>query len=336
MANRDANGEPANARSRLGLVLYCCRFRRQFQQQQPDASDLFEPLTFLKHCHQLQAGGMQASLGVLHRDALLALRRFAENEQLFVEAIIRPPFEAAELDRFDAEMRTAKEAGAAAVRTVIMPGRRYEYFDSLTKYREYATRGKQALERAAPIAEKRRLPLAVENHKDHRNDERVALFEAISNEYVGACLDTGNSFALLEDPIETVKLLAPWTHSVHLKDQAVALYQEGFLLGDITLGKGCFDLSQMVSIVRKQRPHVRFSLELITRDPLRVPVWSEGYWATFPDLPGSDLARIIGIVKSNENHNLPRVSELAPASQLALEDANVADSLKYAREHLGL
>ncbi len=64
------------------------------------------------------------------------------------------------------------------------------------------------LEQAAPLAEKHRIPLAVENHKDHRDAQRIALFEHISSEFVGACVDTGNSFALLEDPLETVRRFA--------------------------------------------------------------------------------------------------------------------------------
>ena len=85
-----------------------------------------------------------------------------------------------------------------------------ETFESLAEFRRFEERGRRALERAAPIAEKHRVAIAVENHKDHRNDERVALFEHISSEFVGACVDTGNSVALLEDPVDTVTALAPW------------------------------------------------------------------------------------------------------------------------------
>ena len=95
-----------------------------------------------------------------------------------------------------------------AVRTVIMPGRRYEQFHSLDEFRQFEARGKQMLERALPIVEKHRVRLAVENHKDQRIDERVALLKQIGSEFVGACVDTGNSFALLDDPIEVVKELA--------------------------------------------------------------------------------------------------------------------------------
>jgi len=71
-----------------------------------------------------------------------------------------------DLGRFEAEIRMAAEVGALAVRTVIMPGRRYEQFKSLAEFKEFETRGRQMLERAAPIVTKHRVRLAVENHKD--------------------------------------------------------------------------------------------------------------------------------------------------------------------------
>ena len=53
--------------------------------------DLFEPLTFLKHCQSLGAGGMQANLGTMQRKAVTQLRDFAEQHDLFIDAIVRPP-----------------------------------------------------------------------------------------------------------------------------------------------------------------------------------------------------------------------------------------------------
>lgn len=328
-----SSDQPAGAA--LGLVVYNCARRRQWLSQQ-DSIDLYEPLSFLKHCRELGAGGMQLPLEVMNSEQARRLRDNVAEHGLFIEAIVSPPSDGSDVDRFEAEIRTAAEAGALAVRTVIIPGRRYERFKSLAEFREFEARGKRMLELAAPIVEKHRVPLAVENHKDQRNDERVRLLKRIDSEYVGACVDTGNSFALLEDPIETVEALAPWAFSVHLKDQAVREYDDGFLLGDIPLGQGCLDLKRMVEILRQSRPRLRFVLELITRDPLRVPCLTEPYWATLPDVPGSDLARALRIVRRQRAESLQEVGSLSIKEQVALEDANIVSSLRYAREKLAL
>ena len=43
----------------------------------------------------------------------------------------------------------------------------------------------------------------------------------LSSEWIGMCVDTGNSFALCEDPMEVVRAYAPFAFSVHVRDQAV-------------------------------------------------------------------------------------------------------------------
>ena len=331
-----AEGREEPAKTGLGLVTYCCQFRRKLLAKATPPVNLSEPMTFLEHCKALGAGGMQIRLGVMRGSDSLDLRKQAEANRQYIEAIVSVPKDESDIERFEAEIKTAATVGAKAVRTTIIPGRRYEYFESLAMFRKFDARGRKTLELAAPIVERHRVPLAVENHKDHRHGQRVALFEHISSEFVGACVDTGNSFALLEDPVETTKALAPWAHSVHLKDQAVQLYDDGFLLGDIPLGQGFVDLKKIVKILRTEKPQVHFSLELITRDPLKVPVLNDTYWRTFPDLPARDLARTLHTVRVGATDNLQYISRMSFEQQLAREDANVRQSLDYARDVLGL
>jgi sugar phosphate isomerase/epimerase len=331
-----AKGHAAPKTTGLGLVTHCCQFRRKMLAKATPPVNLSEPLVFLEHCKSLGAGGMQIRLGVMPGGDSLDLRKQAEANSQYIEAIVSVPQDASDLDRFEAEIKTAATVGAKAVRTTIIPGRRYEFFESLAMFRKFEARGRKSLELAAPIVERYRIPLAVENHKDHRMGQRVALFEHISSEFIGACVDTGNSFALLEDPFETTNALAPWAHSVHLKDQAVQLVDDGFLLGDIPLGQGFIDLKKIVEILKKAKPRVHFSLELITRDPLKVPVLNDAYWRTFPDLPARDLARTLQTVRAGATDNLQYISRLTAEQQVTREDANVRQSLDYARDVLGL
>lgn len=323
-------------RGGLGIVTHCrSLLQRRLRQAEP-SRNLFEPRTFLRHADELGAAGVQVPLGILDPSAARELRRECEQRGMFLEADLSLPKADAELDRFRAEMESAVAAGARAVRCVILPGRRYEQFQSRETFEAADRLARRAVERAAPIADQLKLPLAIENHKDHRNSERLRLLEHVGSEFVGACVDTGNSLALLEDPLETVRAFAPWAHAVHFKDQAVQPYPEGFLLGDIPLGQGCFDLAAMVRILREARPGLPMCLELITRDPLKVSCLTEGYWSTFPDLPARDLARTLRLVRDRAAAELQSVSTRTPEDQVILEEQNVRHSLQYAREILGL
>ncbi|MFT4555325.1 MAG: sugar phosphate isomerase/epimerase [Planctomycetaceae bacterium] len=319
----------------MGVVIFDCGIRRRRLMKQNPDFDLFEPTNFLEHCQSLGAGGIQVSLGVMTSQAAADLHERARELGMYIEAIVKPPEDKSDLARFESEVRTAREAGALAARTVIIPGRRYERFKTFAEFQEFEKRGQKMVELAVPIVEKHKVPLAIENHKDQRIEDRVALLERISSQYVGACVDTGNSFALLDDLYGTIEALAPFAFSVHLKDQSLSEYDEGFLLGDVPLGEGSFDLRRIVAILRAKKPAVRFSLEVITRDALKVPCLTDRYWKLVPDAAGPDLARTLRFVRGHVAKS-QSISKLPMEQQLQMEDANVRTSLKYASEVLDL
>jgi len=329
-------GEEPPKRTGLGIVTYCLNLLRRSQGAAGRTSPLADPLGFLEYCHQLGAGGIQVPLGTRDEAYATQLRNKAETLGMFIEAIAGLPNDRAGVERFDATVRTAKRAGAPTLRVVIIPGRRYERFESAEEFRQFAARGLKSLELAAPVAQRHRIPLAVENHKDQRLDERLDVLRRISSEYVGTCVDVGNSFALMEDPVQVVETYAPWAFSVHLKDQAVRPYEDGFLLADVALGDGFLDLPKMVEILRKAKPEIRFSLEVITRDPLKVPCLTEEFWATFAAVPGRDLARTLRTVRDKAAESLARVSHLPLDQQVKCEEENVRKSLAYARDRLAI
>ncbi len=88
-------------------------------------------------------------------------------------------------------------------------------------------------------------------------------------------IDFGNNIALCEDPAETLKLLAPVTIYASFKDMAVAPYDEGFLLSEMALGEGMLDIAGMVKVLQQKDPNMIFALEMITREPLKIPVFTK-------------------------------------------------------------
>jgi hypothetical protein len=113
-------------------------------------------------------------------------------------------------------------------------------------------------------------------------------------------------------------------------------YEDGFLLGDIPLGQGSLDLERMVEIIRHAKPNVKFALELITRDALKVPCLTDGFYSTMPTARATDLARTMRFVGQHPAKELQQVSTLSPEAQVRLEDANVAASIRFAGEELKL
>jgi hypothetical protein len=113
--------------------------------------------------------------------------------------------------------------------------------------------------------------------------------------------------------------------------------EAGFLLSEVPLGEGILDLPEVVGVLQRARPDVEFNLEMITRDPLRVPCLTKEYYATFDALPASDLAHLLALVKQHPPRQpLPRTSDKTDVERLAYEEENVRKSFACARERLGL
>jgi sugar phosphate isomerase/epimerase len=238
---------------------------------------------------------------------------------------------------FDHAVRVAKEAGATSLRVVCLLGRRYEMFDKLSDWSDAVKGFHRQIQMAVPIVEKYRMPLGIENHKDWLVDQQVALMKQYSSEYLGVCLDTGNNLSLLDDPMETIEKLAPYTFNTHLKDMAVQENPRGILLSEVPLGTGMLDMKRIVETIRRAKPNVQFSLEMITRDPLEVPCLTEKYWSTFEGRSGVYLARALNMVRANKPREpVPHITGLTPEERLKLEFDLVDRSIAYAREHLGL
>lgn len=288
---------------------------------------------FLEHCHALGAAGIQASIN----GDLQKIRARAEQAGMYIEAMVSLP-KSDDLSAFEHSLQNARTVGAICLRAGCLSGRRYETFSSLDEWQQFVAQSHRSIEAALPLLEKYKIPLALENHKDWTVDELVSLIKKYSSEYLGVCLDFGNNISLLDDPMEVVEKLAPYAFSTHVKDMGVEPYEDGFLLSEVPLGKGFLDLPRIVAMIRQARPKIRFSLEMITRDPLRVSCLTDKFWVTFPDRNGRYLARTLKLVQKegNRTQSLPYLSKLSRDDQRRLEEDNVKACLQYGREKLGL
>lgn len=288
-------------------------------------------LEFLNYCHVLGAAGIQCPLG--SPDFHKRLRARLDETGMYLEVMAELP-KTDDTSGFEHTVLAAKQAGALCVRVACLNGRRYEAFARQAEWWKFADESRAAIGRALPIAEKHRLPIAIENHKDWTLDDMGALLKTKSSEFLGVCLDTGNNLALLDDPMAVVEGLAPYAISTHFKDIAVEPHAEGFLLSEAPLGEGVLDLKRMAAALAKSR----LSIEMITRNPLKVPCLTDAYWATFPERSGQYLARTLALVRkaAERIEPLPRVDGLSTVARYRLEEDNIKQCLHYARIKLKL
>lgn len=328
--------KPIQRRKRMGIVVYSYHLRRSNRNSSKRYPPFKDAIELLERCHAIGAGGLQVGIGDWTEVFARNVRDRREELGLFLEGQIRLPKEHGDAGAFEENIARAKEAGATVLR-VAVGGRRYEQFNSFEGWKAMKEQAWKSFRLAEPIAAKHRVKLAVENHKDWRIDDLVEFVGGIESEWFGLCLDTGNSIALLEDPLETARALAPSVFTTHVKDMGVKEYSDGFLLSEVPLGSGFLDLPGIFELCEKANPQVQFCLEMITRDPLEIPCLTQNYWATFPNAKAQRLAKALKMVRANESEQpLPKISNRPPDDQLRYEEANIRHCLRFAETELGL
>ncbi|RKN81754.1 sugar phosphate isomerase/epimerase family protein [Ulvibacterium marinum] len=324
------------AETRFGVADASYMMRRYRKMKSEAYPPFTNALEMIEHCSSLGFGGMQVGVGGWDSDFSKKVKKRKEKLDIFLEAQIRLPKDEGDINRFDHEVKTAKETGIDVFRTACLSGRRYESFDSMQAFQTFKKAAINSIQLAEPIMHKHKVKLAVENHKDWRIKEMVAILKMIDSEWVGVTLDTGNNISLLEDPVEVVEALAPYAFSVHLKDMAVEEYKDGFLLSEVNLGEGYLDIEGMINTIKRHQPNVRFNLEMITRDPLKIPCLTEKYWATFDQILARELALYLHKIRTlKKKEQLPLISNRTTDEQLSLEVENNRTCLVYAKQNLG-
>jgi sugar phosphate isomerase/epimerase len=290
-------------------------------------------IAYLEYCHSLGGIGVQMAV----KGDLAKFRQRAEDLNMFVEYEGRLPERPDDdLSEFEKSLEDAKAVGATYMRVVSTTHRRYEFFTAIAEYQDWKKRSTAVVEKIVPLAEKHKVILAMENHKDRTADEFAALLKQISSEYYGSLIDFGNNIALCEEPMSVVRKLAPYVKSIHLKDMAVKRYDHGFLLSEVVCGRGFLDVKGMVTLCRRSNPKVHINLEMITDHVLKVPVETDVYWVTFPDRRATALPAILKLVDEYASQEMPRTDNLSRDELLAREEDNNRRCLVWARNNLAV
>lgn len=280
------------------------------------------------------AGGAQIDMSQFESHDpgyLKQVRARAEKAGLWLELSV--PSRYLESAEAYAEMaRVAAALGVDRIRVALLYGRRYESFKTRDAWLEFSRKWRTQLAAIRSTVDRYPVSVGLENHKDFTAVELAGLVRDLQSPRIGVCVDFGNNISLLEDPLETIRTLAPFAVTTHIKDMAVRPYAEGFELSEVPLGEGLVPLAEAIAAIKAARPDVRLCLEMITRDPLRVPYKTDAYWIAVDRPTAEALSRFERDVLGRAwKDPLPRISHLAPAAQIEAEDDNVRRSVAYAR-----
>jgi sugar phosphate isomerase/epimerase len=119
-----------------------------------------------------------------------------------------------------------------------------------------------ALSRLAPVAQAGGVVLAIENHADYRGYELAIVLDRVGSPGLGARLDTGNAYTVIEEPLAATEALARYTVATHIKDEIVesepgnrGILPSGLLaLRSCILGEGHVDFEPILQLLAEEGP----------------------------------------------------------------------------------
>lgn len=105
-----------------------------------------------------------------------------------------------------------------------------------------------------PFLIEAKLMLAIENHDRFSATELEQIIIATDPIYVGICLDTANSLGAGEGINEVLRILAPYTINLHIKDFNIQRVQHkmGFDISGCSAGEGMLDISMLIQQIKQQ------------------------------------------------------------------------------------
>jgi sugar phosphate isomerase/epimerase len=181
--------------------------------------------------------------------------------------------------------------------------------------------------------------IAVENHAgDMHSTELAGLVEAAGKDYVGVNLDSGNALWTLEDPLDSLRTLAPYVATTSLRDSAVWETETGAAVAWTAMGEGQIDLKTWFGEFRRLCPGVPVHIETISGFSREFPYLTAEFWKAWPKMPAAGFARFLALAKAGT----PRAPFQPPdgpdrlRAEQEYQRGELERSITYCREAIGI
>ena len=121
-----------------------------------------------------------------------------------------------------------------------------------------------------------------------------------AGEHVGIVLDTGNPFAVGEDPVAFARRAGHRIRHVHLKDYTAQFTDEGYRLVRCAIGDGCVPFGAIAAVLEEHSPSLTASLEPGALDVRHIRLFTPDWWNGYPPRAASELGAALGRLHHNQ------------------------------------
>jgi len=180
--------------------------------------------------------------------------------------------------------------------------------------------------------------IAVENHAgDMHSWELADLVEQAGKNFVGVNIDSGNAAWTLEDPLDVLERLGPYTLCSSLRDDMIWETPDGAAIQWTAVGDGLIDWKKYIARWSELCPAVPFQIETISGFSRNFPYQKDEFWKEYDKRPEA-LERFAALAKRGhkiEPFKAPEGVDKKKAEQ-DFQKAELERSIAYCRKTLGL
>jgi 3-oxoisoapionate decarboxylase len=207
-------------------------------------------------------------------------------------------------ETLDEAIRATRAVGGRTIRMHLTPVLEGARAKQGARWRQMIDHARATLNRDARKAADAGLDIAIENHQDLGSDELMAFAEQ-AGPNVGIAMDTGNAFAVAEDPVAFARRVAPRIRHVHLKDYVSQFTPEGFRLVRCAIGDGCVPLQEIADVFFRpvasgfsRKESLTASIEVGALDVRHIRIFAADWWEGYPARAGDELQIALGRLKT--------------------------------------
>ncbi len=313
---------------RIGLSVYGTTFGMGIDPA--SGHPIITPMQLMDKAIDAGLQGVELPISLMQGADAAAVAHYARERGLFITL----ETEGYDPNRLSSSIDLGVRLGAGTIRTMVggakLGGDRRPLAGRWQPFLQQVLAG---LREATAIAERAGVNLAVENHQDLASEELLWLCESIGSQSFGITLDTGNTLATAEEPLDFARRVAPHVKNAHLKDYQVYMSNEGYHLVRCPLGQGVVDFPALFDIFSETCPHITMSIELGALQARHVRVLAGDYWPDYPPRSAAQLAHLLRFVMDNARPSgdwrTPYERNEPVESIIAYEDQQLVTSLAY-------
>lgn len=236
---------------------------------------------------------------------------------------------ASHMDSLRAAIQAAAATGTRVLRTVV--GWEKDRYNPDVSWAQQLADVTDVLRQLAPLAREHGQRIGLESHCDITTQEMLRIIEAVGEDVVGVCLDTGNLPTRMDEPLAATRRIAPYVICTHTKDALLFTTERSLPPGDADqvdwdqarvtdgrgnsvdprrvppalgwqsrpCGQGSIPFPAMLAILGQHVPDLALSIE-DHGNIQTMPIYERDWLASYADLTTHELAELVRLAHEGD------------------------------------